>query len=447
MTQERADRDAGRSILTIPPAMRYPAYRAYWFGTLASVCGFQMLTFSILWIVHELTNSPLWLGYVAAANALPAIALNLVGGVFADRFDKRRLIIVCQITTAALIFILALMAAFDMLHVYNVLLIAFFAGAVNAFDQPARQALYPHLIDRSAIMSAVSLNSAIWQGTRIFAPAVAGVIIATLGTSTSLFIAGAGFVTMALVITALTIPHIERGGGANPLGDMWDGLKFIKGNSVFSFLIGMTFFNSLFGMAYIFMMPVFAVNILKVGADGQGVLMSVSGVGALATTMLLGSLGNFRQKGLLLVGGAVAFGAALLIFGLTTQFYPSYYLVMGIMVFIGIFNSVYMISIMSSLQMMVPDRMRGRVMGFYGMTWSIMPLGGMQAGAIANYLGASTAVMIGGLAVIGFAAGPAMLNRQVRNIGALLMQVEQAASSPRRPAAPPGAQRVGAAGD
>ena len=415
-----------------PPALRYPAYRSYWFGTLASVSGFQMFTFAILWVAFDLTKSPLFLGYVGLVNALPAIALNLFGGVFADMFDKRRLIIVCQIVTASLIFILALMTMFDVIHIYYLLLIAFLAGAVNAFDQPARQALYPHLIDRSAIMSAVSLNAAIWQGTRIVAPAIAGFIIAQLGTSTSFFLAGAGFVTMAIVITTLSLPEIQRGGSGNAARDMLDGMKFIAGNSVFSFLIGMTFFNSFFGMAYIFMMPVFAVEILKVGADGQGLLMGVSGAGALVTTMMLGSIGNFRQKGLMLIGGAVAFGAGLALFALMTQVYPSFPLVMAIMLFVGIFNSIYMISIMSSLQMMVPDRMRGRVMGFYGMTWSIMPLGGMQAGWIAEYLGAPIAVMIGGFAVIGFAVGPAMLNRQVRNIGSILHQVEQAMTAPRQ---------------
>ena len=141
----------------------------------------------------------------------------------------------------------------------------------------------------------------------------------------------------------------------------------------------------------------------------------------------------------MLIGGATAFGLALMLFGLVSQAYPSYLLVMAIMLFIGIFNSIYMISIMSSLQMMVPNSMRGRVMGFYGMTWSIMPLGGMQGNWIANYLGAPIAVMIGGLAVAGFAVGPALLNKQVRNISALVNQVEQAVST--RP------QRTASAGD
>jgi MFS family permease len=414
----------------VPPALRYPAYRAYWFGTLASVSGFQMFQFGQLWLAYEITGSPLFLGYVGLANAIPAIALNLFGGVFADLFDKRRLIRVTQLITAALIFLLAVMTMLDIVHIYNLLIIAFFAGAVNAFDQPARQALYPHLIDRKVMMSAVALNSAIWQGTRIIAPAAAGAIIAFLGTSIGFFIAGAGFVVMALVISTIKVPPIKRGGSGNAAKDMLEGVTFIAKNSIFSFLIGMTFFNSFFGLAYIFMMPIFAVDILKVGAEGQGVIMGVSGVGALVTTMFLGSIGNIRQKGLLLIGGAIAFGTALVSFALAAEFHGSFILALAIIFFVGVFNSIYMVSIMSSLQIMVPDRMRGRVMGFYGMTWSIMPLGGFQAGLIAETMGAPFAVGIGAIAVIAFAAGPAMLNSKVRNIGSILQGFERAAAQP-----------------
>ena len=225
---------------------------------MGSVSGYQMFQFGQLWLVHELTGSALFLGTVGLANAIPAIILNLFGGVFADLFDKRRLIIVTQSITAILIFLLAVLTVLEMVAVWHVLVIAFFAGAVNAFDQPARQALYPHLIDRKDMMSAVALNSSIWQGTRIVAPAIAGGVIATMGTSASFFLGGAGFLIMAVVMSGLKVPKIERGGSGNAAKDMMDGLKFIRDNSIFSFLIAMTFFNSFFGMSYLMMMPAFA---------------------------------------------------------------------------------------------------------------------------------------------------------------------------------------------
>ena len=448
--EQRIDNEAppGRSLFTVPPALRYPAYRSYWFGTLASVSGFQMLQFTQLWLIHQLTESPLFLGYVGLVNAVPAITLNLFGGVFADRLDNRRLIMITQTILASLIFLLATLTLLDVVEVWHILTIAFVAGAVNAFDQPARQALYPRLIDRKVMMSAVALNSAIWQGTRIFAPAVAGIVIATIGTSTPIagtadslvdtadtligtaaafYLAGSGFLAMAIVMLGLRVPPVERRATGNAYQNMVDGLKFIAGNSIFSFLIAMTFFNSFFGMAYMMMMPVFAVDVLEVGADGQGWLMSIGGIGALITTLVLGSMGNFHGKGLILIGGATMFGLMVAAFALTSEFVGNYYLALVLMFTMGTASSTYMILIMSSLQMMVPNHMRGRVMGFYGMTWSIMPLGGMQSGAIANLIGVPFAVAIGGLAVSAFALGPAMINRNVRNLGTLLLQAERSA--------------------
>jgi MFS family permease len=409
-----------KSILAIPPALRYRDYRNYWFGTLASVTGFQMFQFGQLWLIYELTESPLYLGYVGLAQAIPAIVLNLVGGVVADRFNRRILILSTQILNAILIAILATLTLLDQVEVWHILTIAFCSGAVNAFDQPARQAIYPTLITPSVMTSAVALNSAIWQGIRIIAPALAGFIIAAIGTSTVFYLGSAGFVVMAIVMLRLHVPPSEERAATSPFRDLAQGLKFIKDNFIFTFLIGMTFFNSFFGMSYMTMMPVFAVDILKVGAEGQGQLLSISGLGALLITLFLGSKSNLGREGLRVIGGAVLFGLAVAAFALTSQFVGSFSLALTLMFIVGVCSSIYMIAIMTSLQLMVPDNMRGRVMGFYSMTWSILPLGGMQAGAIANAIGAHWALVIGGAAVVLFALGPAMLNHQIRNLTSLV---------------------------
>ncbi len=417
--------DTGRGLFSassVPPALRYPQYRAYWLGTLASVSGFQMIMFAQGWLTYELTGSPLHLGYVGLASAASAIALNLVGGVFADKLDKRRLIFITQIATAVIIFLLGALAITGAVRVWHIIALAFVAGGVNAFDQPARQALYPHLIDRKALVSAVALNSSIWQGTRIIAPAVAGFVIYWIGTSAAIFLAGSGFVVMAVVIMLLRIPKIQSSSSGNAMRDMRDGLEFIRGNTIFVFLISMTFFNSFFGMAYIMMMPAISVDVLKVGSEGQGILMSASGVGALSVSLWLSSMGGFSRKWLLIVGGGVAFGLSIVAFALTAQFVGSFPLSIVLIVIMGISSSAYMISIMSSLQLLVPDRMRGRVMGFYGMTWSIMPLGGLQAGVIATFVGVPVSIAIGGAMVAAFALGPALINRQIRNIGTDMLQ-------------------------
>jgi MFS family permease len=396
---------------------------------LASVGGFQMLRFGEFWLIYQLTGSPLALGYVGLAGGVPGILLNLFGGVFADKVDQRRLIMATQSITAGLIFLLATLTLLDLVQVWHILTIAFIAGAVEAFDQPARQALYPHLIDRKVMVSAVALNSCIWQGTRIIAPAVAGFIIAWAGTAVSFYLAGLGFFTMAAVTYRLRVPRITRKVRGSAVQDMLEGLNFIAKNSIFSFLIAMTFFNSFFGLAYITLMPIFAVDILEVGAKGQGLLMSMGGIGALLTTFWLSSRGDIRAKGLLIIGGGVMSGLSITAFALTSELVGSFALALAIMFVIGAFSTMYQTSIQSSLQLMVPDEIRGRVMGFYGMTYNIRPLGGMQAGALADLITAPFAIAIGGLAVAAFAIGPALINKKVRNLGALLREVETAAAS------------------
>lgn len=424
MAKSWAKKTFSRIPLSLPPALHYPAYRAFWLGLLASVSGFQMLRFGQYWLIYQLTASPVALGYMGIASGIPAICLNLFGGVFADRIDPRRLIITTQSLTAGLIFLLATLTLLDAVQVWHILVIAFCAGAVEAFDQPARQVLYPHLIDRRVMLSAVALNSSIWQGTRIIAPAAAGFVIAWAGTAVAFYLAGLGFLTMAIVMYNLRVPRMTRGARGRAAHDILEGLKFIRQNSIFSFLIGMTFFYSFFGLAYITLMPVLAVNILQVGAKGQGLLMGMGGVGSLLTTLWLSARSDVGSRGWRIIGGGVMSGLSIATLGLTSAFVGSFELALAIMFVIGICNITYNTSIQNSLQMLVPDNMRGRVMGFYGMTHNIMPLGGMVAGALANLITAPLAIAVGGLAVAAFAIGPAMLNGEVRNLGAQLRQIE-----------------------
>ena len=421
-----AGRRPGRPGSRVPPAFRYPAFRAYWTGMLCAVTGFQMFRVAQSWLVYELTGSPLFLGYALAANAIPGIVFNLVGGVFADRLNKRILVFSTQGSTGLFILAMGLLTLLGVVEVWHILVIAFLAGAAEAFDTPARQALYPHLIERSAMTSAVALNSTIWQGTRIVAPAIAGFIIDLVNTGTALVVSAIGFFIMAVVMLFLHIPPIPVGAPRNPARALWEGMTFIGRNSIFAFLIAMTFFNSFFGMAYVLLMPVFAVDVLEVGARGQGILLGVGGVGALLTTIWLGARGGLERRGLAIVGGAVVFGLGIVAFGLTSQFLGSYFLALALMVLLGCSNSVYMISIQSSLQMLVPDNVRGRVMGFYGMTYSIMPLGGLQAGALASvsWIGAPFAVAIGGAAVVLFALATGAFNGRIRELGGQARQRE-----------------------
>jgi len=411
--------------------MRYPAFRWFWLGSLASVSGFQVLRFGQFWLIFQLTDSPLQVGLVGLANGLPAIILNLFGGVAADRLDQRRLIMVSQTITACLIILLATLTLKEVVTVWQILTISLLAGGVEAFDQPARRALYPHLVDRSALESAVALNSSIWPGTRIMAPAASGLIIAYASTAAAFYVAAAGFFVMVAVAYGLKLPRVTRTSRNSPYQDIVEGLGFMKRNTIFGFLMSMTFFSSFFGNSYIMMMPIIVVDYLGVGATQQGLLMGVGAVGSLVVAVFLASRSKMSNKGMMIIVSGAMSGLSVAAFAITAQWFHSLPLAMVLIVVVGVFNTGFTTLTQSSLQMMVPDDMRGRVMGFYGMTYNIRPLGGMLTGAAGavSFIGVPIAIAVGGLAVAAFALGPGLANRTLRNLDSLLRQPPQEADA------------------
>ena len=233
---------------------------------------------------------------------------------------------------------------------------------------------------------------------------------------------------MAAVAFGLRVPHVTRPGNAGVAKELLEGLNFIRRDSTFAFLISMTFFSSFFGNSYQALMPIFAVDILGVEALGLGFLQSAGAVGSVIVTSWLAFGGGAGSKGPLIMGGAVMSGLSIAAFALTSQFVGSFYLALFLMLAVGVFNTGFTTASQSALQMMVPDHIRGRVMGFYGMTYNIRPLGAMQAGALASVgaIGAPFAVAIGGLAVVAFPVISLLVNKKVRNLSQVLRQAEAA---------------------
>ena len=393
-------------------ALKYPQYRRYWLGNLAAVSGQQMLILAQGWLVYELTESPLYLGYAGLMTALPAILLNLVGGVLADRIDQRKVIVSTQLVMASSIACLATLTALDLVQVWHVLAVAFISGATQAFNNPARQAIFPQLLDRKDLMNAVSLNSIVWQVTRIFAPAIGGVIAGTAGLAVTFYICTGFSLALAFSVAGLKVQQVARQRQASMGRDLVEGLSFIRENFLFAFLIGMSFFNSFFGSASQQLAPIFARDILDVGVSGLGFMFSMSGVGSILGLIALGFIGDYEHKGRLLVAGATGFGATLVLFAVS----ESYPVSVAAFFLMGAVGSVYMITLQTALQLRVPDELRGRVMGVYGMTYNVGPLGSLQAGAIAAAFGAPAAVALGGILIMSFALVVAVVNREVRDM-------------------------------
>jgi MFS family permease len=394
-------------------ALRHRNYRLYWLGQLSSVLAQNMDGVAQSWLVLELTNSPLLLGLTGLSFAIPTITLTLLGGVIADRADRRRIMIFAQLGSATIFFTLATLVIIQWVALWQVMTLAFLSGCIRAFDRPSRMALLPQMVPKDDIPNAVAVGGTIWQLNRLVGPAVAGLLIYLVGVGPTYyfcFFASLSAVCLWLGIRFEHQPTAVSSGGL--LQHMMDGVNFIRKNEIFYTFISMTFFNSVFGMSYLILMPVFARNVLNVGSQGFGFLQSAGGLGALCGVLAVAYFSHSQRKGSQAIGGAVIFGTLLIFFALS-QSYP---LSLILACALGIASQFYITMINAILQINLPDQLRGRVMGIYGLTWELMPVGGLIAGAIAEYAGAPAAVVVGGSLVAFMALGVAIFFPNMRRL-------------------------------
>ncbi|NCF27213.1 MAG: MFS transporter [Gammaproteobacteria bacterium] len=399
-------------------ALHSPLYRRYWLGSLASIGATQLLVLGKGWLVFELSGSPLKLGLLGAAGAIPQILVTLFGGVLADRLDKRKVIMTTSLVICSLLLLLAALDATGVVEVWHVIVIAALIGLTSGFDWPARQAFFPNLIDRKHMTSAVALNSVLWQGTRMVVPAIGGIVIAVSSTAVIFLAAAAGFFTMFLVLASFDVVHrvAERG---NPLHQFAEGLKFIITSKLFAVLIPLTWIVTFFGVSFIQLMPVFA-EILSVGERGFGFLLSASGVGSVTGTMFIVFVQNTRRLGWLILGGSLCASLALFGISVVTHYADAiqnaYAIAICFVFLMGMFNSMYLISSMTVLQMRVPDALRGRVMGIHGITFSLISLGALFGGSVASAYTAPIAVAVGASIVMFAVLLVAATQSEIRNL-------------------------------
>ena len=368
-------------------ALRGPRFRRYWFGSAASVGAFQLLIMGQGWLVYELSGSALQLGFLGAASSIPTILASLAGGVVADRVDRRAMLIATSLATASLLALLAALDASETVAVWHVLAIAGTIAFIIGFDVPARMSFFPSLIRRHHMMSAVALNSMLWQGTRMLLPALGGVIIALSDTWVVFALGAVGFATMTGVMASFP-PAKDQPAPAGPSGrEFLDGLRFIAAERIFLTLILLTYATTFFGISYVQLMPAFA-RMLGVDETGFGLILSATGVGSVTGTLIVASLQRSPRLGGLMLASLGAAALAFLAFNACVAFlagHPAgYSLALACSVLAAMFTSMFLVSSMTVMQLAVPDRLRGRVMGMHGICFSLIPLGGLLGGAVAN---------------------------------------------------------------
>lgn len=379
-----------KHLLERYPALTFAPYRRYWLASFASVGATQLITLGQGWLIFELTGSALQLGVLGAAASLPNILMTLFGGVVADRFDKRQIMRLTSATITVLMLTLALLDYFGLVQVWHVITIAALFSLVTGLDWPARAAIYPLLVERHAFMSAVALNSFIWQATRMAIPALGGVLMYLADTWLIFALASLGFFTMFVVISGL---HVDTPVATHhsPLQQLLQGLSFILHNDMFKWLLGLTFISMLLSQSYVQLLPIFVGN-MGLAEQAYGYLLSAGGIGSIIGTLLVGGLHGNKP-----IGQYMFIGTVLSVIALLGFVWASAAGMFGgalLAVFLtAICSSVYMIISMTILQARVPDQLRGRVMGIYTMGYSLIPLGGLLLGTLAEQIGAGRAVI------------------------------------------------------
>lgn len=395
-------------------SLKVKNFRIYWFGMFISLIGTWIQAVAQSWLVFQLTGSAFLLGVVGFLSVIPVFLLSLFGGVAADRIDKRNILLCTQVAFMVLAFILAVLTQAKLIRPHQIMLIAVLNGIVMAFDAPSRQAVVVELVGKEHLLNAIALNSVAFNSSRVIGPALAGILIASIGMSGCFYINGISFLA---VIIALLLIKTNNGQKketkATLIRNLADGLGFIKSNRAILILISMVGITSLFGISYMTLMPIFTNDVLKVGVKGLGMLMSATGIGALAAALVLARLGDFKHKGKLLILSSIIFSISLVLFSLSKVYLFS----LVTLILIG-WGSVTAIAIINTLlQTIVSDEFRGRVMSVFMFTFAgIMPFGNLLAGTLSQALGVSLTVLISGVICSAFFTIINVLYPDIRNI-------------------------------
>lgn len=375
-------------------------FRLFYAGQLVSMIGTWLQFVAEGWLVFDLTHSPAWLGIVAGAGAAPGLLLTLAGGQLADRYPRRKILLVTQVLSMLLAFLLALLAsrAWIPLQPWHIAAVAAALGAVNAFSGPAFQSFLPTLVPREQMGSAIALNSLLWNSARVLGPLAAGSLIAALGAPTCFALNGLSYIAVLLALGLMRVEerHHETAERSSAL----EGLRYVARTPVALRVLALFAVTAAFGWLYQTLLPALAAQQFHRGADAVGQLTAATGVGSVLAALITTAFGREPVRRFLVYGGAVTYSLALLIFaGLRS--YPA---ALAALVLVGAGLIVCGVNVNARLQEEVPDALRGRVMAIFSLIWmGFQPLGGLFGGALAQAAGSGAAVRAGAAVCLGTA--------------------------------------------
>ena len=385
-------------------SLRHRNYRLLLGSTIVALSGYWILVTARGWLVLQLTDSAFWVGMIAFVMGVPALFFAPFGGLYADRLDRRRLMLFGHGMSALLILLLATLVSTGVIAIWHIAAIFVLLGIVWALTDPAALAIIPSLVTPDDLMNATAMNALSWQIGRFIGPAIAGVLMGLVAMGGTFYGAGIAFVGAFLLLSRMRLPAAVTTRRASIGRNIKEGLGYIRSNTMIMTLILMVAGVSLFATPYFLLMPVFARDVLDVGVAGYAQLMMAVGAGGLAGGLTAAKLGDFRRKGWLLIGSALTFTVTLILFAMSRAFPLS----LTLAVIIGGANGLFIAVTTALLLSIVPDQFRGRVMSLYVMTWQLPSIGSLMLGAATDWVGLPVAVVVGALISTVFILGAAL---------------------------------------
>jgi predicted MFS family arabinose efflux permease len=377
---------------------RHAVFRRLWLGALASSVGQWMQQVALGWLAIVMTNSPGFVGIVTFAAGLPFLVVAPFGGALIDRIDRRRLMLACQVLAFLLATVLAVDVMGEFVQLWHLPIAAFLNGSLLALLIPTQQSLVPALVPRENLTNAVGLMSAGQNMTRVVGPSVAGVVIGTIGVGpTFLAQAVAVAVSFILVLGIVLPPRAPRATGGR---GVFDGIRLVVSRPDLRSLFLLASIPTFFVFPYIGFLNVFARDILHIGAEGLGLLMAVSGCGAVVGSLLVASAARSEGTGRLLLSMTVLYGLPIVGVALSRTLW----ITLPLLFVAGMLGAAFMSGNNALVQHRVTDDVRGRVMGAYMLTWGLMPLGSLPMGMVGDRIGTPVAVA-GGAVISSLLAG------------------------------------------
>ena len=377
-------------------AFRHRDFRLFWSGQLVSLIGTWMQSVGQSWLVLELTGSPFQLGLVNTLQFTPILLLSAVGGALSDRLGKRRILLVTQAAMMAQAFVLALLVRSGHVRYWHVAVLATIYGVGRAIDIPARQSFLSDLVGKADLPNAVALNSVVFNGARIVGPGVAGLLIARFDVAIAFFLNGASFVAVLTALVAIrTEGHPDPAGRLGIRQGLMGAAQYALSTPAVGFTLSLLVVVSLLVLNFNVVVPLIARDVLHEGAEGFGLLMSALGAGAIAGAAGIALLRRDRPPLSFLAGSAALLAVGVALLALVSRFGVA----VALLVVLGCLQIYFSTSCNTTLQLITPHALRGRVMGLYALAFAGMtPFGSLLVGSIAEHLGVRAACALGGIA-------------------------------------------------